>query len=219
MDSRDQKNEGENLKFVNKFEFDTVWGDNEAGDIGADGKIFEVKNSYIDFTLGNNNFKVGMQGGTIARGFIFAAGAHAGLFHGQFIYSSGDDGTDATEDNEFKGPHGNSYYWSEMLGYGMFDNDVPSNSPNEDVNNLMALNVGVTLKPMEKLTLRCDLWYAMHTEKVNNEDELGFEVDLSASYQILDDLKFDVVAAYLAAGDAIGPEDPIEVGTQLSLSF
>lgn len=61
------------FKFVNKFEIDTVWGDDDGGDIGADGKdkSFEIKNSYADFSVGDNNFKVGIQPGKIARGFIF----------------------------------------------------------------------------------------------------------------------------------------------------
>jgi len=44
---------------------------------------------------------------------------------------------------------------------------------------------------------------------------------VAVSYQVLDDLKLKVVAAYLSAGDATGggDEDPIEVGAVLSLSF
>ena len=72
----------ENFKFVNKFEFDNTFGDNVGGDIGADGKIFEVKNSYADFTTGMVRFKVGTQGATVSRGFIFAddfSGVYAGV--------------------------------------------------------------------------------------------------------------------------------------------
>ncbi len=62
----------DNLKFVNKFEFDNVWGKGPGGDLGADGVILEIKNSYIDFNLSSLNFKIGTQGGTkIARGFLF----------------------------------------------------------------------------------------------------------------------------------------------------
>ena len=40
----------DNLKLVNKFEFDADWGDGSSyGDIGADGKVFEIKHSYADF--------------------------------------------------------------------------------------------------------------------------------------------------------------------------
>ncbi len=50
-----------------------MWGDNNGGDLAADGKgNFRIKNSYVDFTLGKVNTKVGIQGATIARGFVFA---------------------------------------------------------------------------------------------------------------------------------------------------
>ena len=61
----------DNFKFVNKFEFDAVWGDTGYGDIGTDGVAVEVKHSYADFGLGNWNFKLGAQGVALARGFLF----------------------------------------------------------------------------------------------------------------------------------------------------
>jgi hypothetical protein len=330
----------ENLKFVNKFEFDTAWGDDVAGDIGADGNNFELKNSYVDFTMGSVNTKIGMHGEAIARSFLFdddfsgvtltynagtmslpfiwvkavdkdvrsddpltplvdesdvdnldyyilnptfnvsdtlsvnpflfyakeegtdtnvyflgadvdskvgdmdvwgtliyqtgeanntdisaylvAAGADAGLVHGQFFYASGQD-PDETDITEFTPPAGRSYYWSEIMGYGIFDNNSSNNSPADGISNVMALNVGTTVKPMEKLSVSADLWYAQLVEDVmvngSMESDLGVEVDLLASYQLMDNLSLDVVAAYLFAGDATGEEDPIELGTQLSLSF
>jgi hypothetical protein len=56
---------------------------------------------------------------------------------------------------------------------------------------------------MEKLSLTGDLWYAGKPEKVNGEDELGFEVDLLATYQLVEGLNLDLVGAYLFAGDAV----------------
>jgi hypothetical protein len=62
----------DNLKFVNKFEMDATWGDGSSyGDIGADGVNVEVKNSYVDFNLGPANAKIGTQGATLHRGFLF----------------------------------------------------------------------------------------------------------------------------------------------------
>ena len=51
------------------------------------------------------------------------------------------------------------------------------------------------------------------------EDELGTEVDLKITYELVEGLNLDVVGAYLFAGDATGEDDPIEVGSRLSLSF
>ncbi len=341
------------FKFVNKFEIDTVWGDDDGGDIGADGKdkSFEIKNSYADFNVGDHNFKVGIQPGKIARGFLIdddfsgitmtckvgsvlvpfmwmkveeddindakiikntetipnvtpaktyperdyfavapvfniseslslnpylfydkeqgtdtgmfylgadinakvdnmtawgtfiyetgdrndddvsaflvAAGADAGLVHGQVFYATGEEATADDEWNEFgltfSAGTGQTYYWSEIMGEGIFDGTRSNNSPGTGVTNIMAANLGVTVKPMPKLTLSGDIWYAQLAEERNvngsMEDELGIEIDLKATYMVLDNLKLDVVAAYLMAGDATGEEDPIEIGTQLSFSF
>jgi len=318
----------ENFKFVNKFEFNNTWGDQVGGDVGADGMgIWRIKNSYADFKLGPAAVKVGTQGATIARGFLFsddfsgivaalsagdavtlpfawvkvededkggstfdrdyyvampiikvsdavtlnpyvvydkgegedwdnwyagmdvdvkmdafsawgtgiyeggtiqnidtsaflvAGGASAGPVHGQAFYSSGQDATD-TDRTAFTLPTGASYYWSEIMGLGMFDNDKSSGSPGDKITNIYAANVGFEVKPMDKLSLGADLWYASLVEDdANGNTELGFEVDAKATYAIYDNLKLDLVAGYLFAGDATGDDDVVEVGTQLSLSF
>ena len=61
------------FKFVNKFEFDWYYGaDDQTGDIGADGKHFEIKNSYADFYTGPVQWKVGIHNWKVARGFVFS---------------------------------------------------------------------------------------------------------------------------------------------------
>ncbi len=318
----------ENFKFVNKFEFDARWGGPKAGygDIGADGKDFEIKNSYADFKLGNAQFKVGVQGATLARGFLFAddfagvvaifnagdtalpfawikvqddldysferdyyaafpiikvsdsltlnpyfvydkgegidhnnyyagmdidmkmdafsfwgtgiyqfgevlggqdisaflvaAGASAGPVHGQVFYATGDDDPTDGDRDDFVNPQGRSYYWSEIMGYGIFDNTVSNGSPADGITNIWAANVGFKVKPADKLTVGADLWYAALAEdNAAGDSELGFEVDVVVTYALMDNLKLDLVGAYLFAGDATGDEDPIEVGARLSLSF
>ena len=337
------------VKLVNKFEMDAKFGDGERGDIGADGQNFEIKNSYADFKLGDFNVKLGTQGKTMARGFLFsddftgaivrymgedmilpfiwikayeggsgddandfdfdyyafdphfimgdiilnpfamymyskdasqwastnnneevkvfflggsldystdmfsvwltgiyetgsadAAGAGedldvvAGLaaaggaynmdsmsIHAQVFYATGDDDPDDDEANDYYVPKGRSYYWAEIMGYGTIDNEVSAGSPGDQVSNIIAFNVGVDI-PFDKLTLSIDIWNAnLIEDNADGDTELGTEIDVSASYQLLDDLKLKVVAAYLSAGDATGggDEDPIEVGAVMSLSF
>ena len=79
---------------------------------------------------------------------------------------------------------------------------------------------------MEKLSLTGDLYYAaLPEDDVNGEDTLGFEVDLVATYQLVEGMSIDLVGAYLFADDATAlddngnKDDPWEVGTRLSLSF
>jgi len=397
----------ENLKFVNKFEFDTAWGENNVnstgtdidsgrvagnsnsrnwGDMGADGRNVEIKESYADFNWGPTQWKVGVHESLIARGFIFAdefagltvaykaegmtligewmkifeggvgddfndydfdiyglnpvftfgegisinpffywayndsgqiaatatnpnpalpsntftygenqlpvgglaydeqsiywlgvnadfplgpvtiwatgiyqggsidnddavnpagedvdikayllaAGASMKLggvdLRGQAFWASGDD--DADDDWEaFFGIGGGgvgwAYYWAEIMGLGIYDNRTSAGSPGGDVSNLWAANIGATIRPIEKLSLAADLWYAQLVEKETGpgqEDDLGVEIDLVATYQLIEGLNLDVFGAYLFAGDATSQtgnnkDDPYEIGTRLSLSF
>lgn len=353
----------DNLKFVNKFEMDAVWGNNDSagkyGDIGADGVGIEVKNSYVDFTIGAMNAKVGVQGGVLARGFImdddfsgvqlslggggvsvpitwvkafdedtatnkrdvdylilsptFGGGGfsvnpfgmyvfsdnastwektdvyndmdmwYAGLemkinadplsfwalgiyqggeaewnatkenidiaawlaaggitiglgpadLHGQFIYASGDeDGLGDKERSDFFVPAGQSYYWSEIMGYGVFDDQVSKNAPADQIGNIMIANLGTTIKPTADLKISLDAWYAALAEDIEvgegddktEENELGIEANVKISYTLVEGLNLDLIGAYLFAGDVTTMKDkdeadPYEIGTRLSLSF
>jgi hypothetical protein len=88
----------------------------------------------------------------------------------------------------------------------------------------MAFNLGASFKVLESVKLSADLWYAkLAEENAAGDDDLGTELDLMASFTIVDNLKMDLVAAYLWAGDATykGDNDsnPYEFGTRLSLAF
>lgn len=326
----------DDFKFVNRFEFNTTWGDSNGGDIGADGTgNWRIKNSYADFTLGAVNSKVGIQSATISRGFIFAddfsgviitpqfgdvkipflyaaavddeartdsslpltpegdvhlfsvmptfnindavsltphatylagtsdldsdlywigadvdmkfdtvsawgtliynggeagdadieaflvaAGADAGLVHGEAFYASGDDETGDLDVEGFQGAPGQSYYWSEIMGLGIFDNNASFGSPDDNITNIWAVNLGVTLKPADKMTLDFDVWYAALAEdNIAGDDALGLEFDGKLSYALMDNLNADFVLAYLVADDATGDDDVMEGGVQLSLKF
>jgi len=356
----------DDFKFVNKFEFNSNWGDDDGGDIGADGNTWRVKNSYADFNLGPVNAKVGIMGAVIARGFIFdddfsavmltpgmgsvkvpmfysrvdddkfsdiptpntdrdllgimpvinindnvvvnpyfvyltgttedvlltssisltdgtevwgpiatntyysdtydvdvwylgsdfdikldpvslwasliynggtigdydvsafllAGGVDAGIVHGAIIYASGDDNDADTDINGFVSAPGQSYYWSEIMGLGIFDNRASAGAPGNAISNCFVATAGVTVKPVDKLTLNFDAYWAaanenaaLGTSTFDSENELGLELDLKATYALMDNLNLDVVFAYLLSGDATGPEDVMEGGARLSLSF
>ncbi|MCP4116443.1 MAG: hypothetical protein GY737_13735 [Desulfobacteraceae bacterium] len=321
----------DNLKFVSKFEMDADWGDSGYGKVGADGVKVEVKHTYVDFNLGALNAKLGTQGATLSRGFIFdddfsgavlSAGSTAFVFakaeensancgddvqfytlmhtvatdafsitpevtyvdladssyiyflalnadvnlgaasawatliyeggefdatdtdvsaylvafggdfaasdvlsiHGQAFYATGDDDGDDYESFGGADMPGSSYYWAEIMGLGTFDDAASAGAPADDISNVAAFNLGTTFKASEKLSLSADLWYAILAEEnAAGDDKLGTELDLQASYQLIDGLTLDVVAAYLFADDATykgdNDEDPYELGAQLSLSF
>ncbi|MGB5986003.1 MAG: alginate export family protein [Desulfobacterales bacterium] len=145
--------------------------------------------------------------------------------HGQFTYATGDDTPDDTDFDAFFNPPGASYYWAEILGYGIFDQQTPSFAPADQISNVMFFNLGAGFKPMEKLKLKADLWYANAAEEdVFGNDDMGVELDLVATYALLDGLNLDLVGAYLWAGDYLAYDgnadnDPWELGARLSLSF
>jgi hypothetical protein len=158
-------------------------------------------------------------------------GASFGMFeaHGQVFYATGDDEAD-TDLKYFYVPNGQSYYWSEIMGYGTFDDAVSNGSPGDQISDIMAIGIGASISPMEKLSLGLDIWYAQLAEDQqdgdNVDDKLGTEVDFTVKYALMDDLDLKVVAAYLMADDGTDPTDdnddtanPFELGAQLSLSF
>ena len=166
------------------------------------------------------------KGYLLAAGIDFSFGA-AGLWV-DFMYATGDDGTDAANNDAFNKTPGTSYYWSEILGMGIFDNDSVSGSPKDVISNLLAVGVGLDLKTGDKLKWNFDLWYAALNEPdpITLQDDLGIELDIILNYNLMENLNLDLVFAYLAAGDAVSTstpgknqEDPIEVGARLSFSF
>ena len=167
------------------------------------------------------------------KAYLLAGGASIPVgpveLHGQAFYASGDG---SENDNDFEaffgiggGGRGWAYYWSEIMGNGVFDEQTSAGST-VDVSNLWAANIGASIKPVEKLKLTGDIWYAAHPKNdfTTDEKKLGTEVDLRADYQLVEGLNLTVVGAYLFADDATSldgnnKEDPYEVGAQLSLSF
>lgn len=145
--------------------------------------------------------------------------------HGQLFYASGQD-PDEEDITAFFVPAGQSYYWAEIMGYGIIDNHDPSTgAPGDQISDIMALNLGASFKASDRLTLNADLWFAQLAEDdANGNKDLGTEIDLSANYKLLENVSLDVVAAYLVAGDSTTLEsddeaDPMELGTMISFKF
>jgi len=149
--------------------------------------------------------------------------------HANFLYATGDDDGVATdkESSAFLGTTSQIFTWAEILSGGVVDNQVPTGAPApaNKVSNVMALNLGTKVMPTDKLSIIADLWYAKLAEdNAFGEDKLGLEVDVTASYKLVEGLTLDVIGAYLFAGDAISADgknetNPYELITQLSLSF
>jgi hypothetical protein len=148
----------------------------------------------------------------------------AASVHGQVFYATGQD-PDDNDATQFWVPKGSCYYWSEIMGLGIFDAQDSNASCDDNISNIVAFNIGATVKPMDKVSVTLDLWNAALVEDdANGENSLGTEVDLKVSYALLENLKLEAVAAYLFAGDATtgkatNDANPYELGTRLSFSF
>jgi hypothetical protein len=162
------------------------------------------------------------------RAYLLALGGMVNLgpmdIHGQAFYATGDDRTSKDKAEAFFIPKGQSYYWSEIMGLGLFDNQASANSCADKISNIMAANLGVGFKATDKLKFTFDVWYAKLAESdVKNNDVLGTEIDLRMTYAVMKNLNLDVVAAYLFTGDATyvgtNDKDAYEVGAMLSFSF
>ena len=166
-------------------------------------------------------------------GYLLAAGGKGAVgpmgLHGQFFWASGDDGTDPNDNDAFGTPggniQGNSYYWAEIMGHGIFDKQSSNNSPANHISNIWAVNGGASYQAIESLKLTLDLWYASLVEPLTpgGGDVLGTEIDLVATYKVMPKLNLDLVGCYLFRGDGTykgaSEADPWEIGARLSLSF
>lgn len=172
----------------------------------------------------------GTTSSTDSSAYLFALGADGAFgpfgLHGQFFYASGDDDAADDDDDAFRPPVGASYYWSEIMGYGIFDQQVSQNSPADQISNVWAANIGADYKILPSLKATLDVWYAARAEELapGLDEELGTEVDLKLTYQVMKNLNLDLVGAYLFAGDSTNldvadDENPYEIGARLALSF
>jgi len=156
------------------------------------------------------------------------------------IYASGNGKDDPAKSGDIKAfinpgakdNFGASYYWAEIMGDGKIDNQTPVGAPGDKISNLIIGNLGASYKVLPSLTFAADLWYAKKAEDVymstikEYKGYLGTELDLVATYTIVDNLKLDLVGAYLWAGEVItkavdpnGNTNPIELAAMLSLAF
>ena len=161
---------------------------------------------------------------------LLAAGATFNMgaldIHGQIFSATGDDDWTDDDATAFYIPAGQSYYWAEIMGYGVFDNQASAGSCANAISNILAMNVGIGYKISDALSLTVDLWNAsLAEEDADGDTALGTEIDLVLTYTLIENMKIELIAASLSAGDATSPAgadndgNPVEIGTRLSFAF
>lgn len=207
-------------------------------DLGATG-IFQFGDWTVPAAAYNGHDKLNNKGYL----FDLFGGVNLGPanIHLKGIYASGNKaGEDPATSGDIKAfiapgakdNIGASYYWAEIMGDGIIDNQTPIGAPGDKISNVIIGNFGASYKLLQDLKFSADVWYAKTAEDVylptinDKKDGLGTELDLVLSYTIVDNLKIDLVGAYLWAGDVItkavdksGNTNPYELAAQLSLAF
>ena len=121
--------------------------------------------------------------------------------HGRAFYATGDDTTDKDAEAFFV-PRGQSYYWSEIMGLGIFDNQASA----EFLRGQDQQHHG----GQHRRRLQGDGQAEVHSRPVACQagrrrcrratTTLGTEIDFRMTYALMKNLNLDMVAAYLFAG-------------------
>ena len=169
------------------------------------------------------------------KGWMAAIGGNIMLgpveIYAEGAYSTGDDDPLDSDNDTFSAKYG-SHGWSELLADGdLWGNATVAGRPDngdtyDQVGNLIYVGGGVKFSPMDKLTINPSVWWArLDEDNQTGEKDIGTEVDLVISYELVEGLNVDLIGAYLFAGDAFSnyidenEDDAYEYGMKLSLSF
>ncbi|MGC8977358.1 MAG: alginate export family protein [Candidatus Ratteibacteria bacterium] len=96
------------------------------------------------------------------------------------------------------------------------------NFPNDAETNLSVINVGLSLKPVEKLSLSLDGYLLKLREDLGNGKDVGTEIDLGIEYKYSEDLTFGLNLGKILADDAIenvGGDDAWQAIASMKLVF
>lgn len=145
--------------------------------------------------------------------------------HGRGFYATGENRDSKDKTEAFFVPRGQSYYWAEIMGLGIIDNQASANSCGDKISNVIAASIGAGFQATDKLKFLFDVWWAkLDKRNTKDQDQLGTEIDFRMTYSLMKNLNLDLIAAYLFAGDATtggaaNKKDPYELGAMMSFSF
>ncbi|KPA15574.1 porin [Candidatus Magnetomorum sp. HK-1] len=125
----------------------------------------------------------------------------------QLFYASGDDNPNDDKIEQFFSAEAGYYYWSEIMGLGSNDDDIPNNL-SWSLTNIMGGGLGASICATDKITLNASLWYATAVEDIGDieADDYGTELNIGMDYALMDNLGLSLIGAYVVAGDAITGE-------------
>ncbi len=159
-----------------------------------------------------------------------------GTYGFDFLYTSGDDGSDPKSTTEFKTI--SSYYMNglEYLGIGVHDSFWLNGNPmptyyfdgNGQLNNhpfgIMSMVIKGNYPLKEKTNIHFAAGMVNFSTKIKNSNmktDIGTEFDLGVKHQLYEKLSVDLVGAYVLPGEAYGPDldNVYEVSSVFTLEF
>ena len=121
-----------------------------------------------------------------------------------FLYTSGDDGSDPTSTSYFNSIH--PYYQNglEILGIGIHSGVGEEIKPGNDGHGLMSIVLKGDYPANENLTLKGAFGFMNAVEA--EETDMGLEINLGMNYKFYRNLSFDLVGAMAMPGEFFGPD-------------
>ncbi len=175
--------------------FDNIYVEFEGAYVTGDARDYDSNTDDIDVEAYGAMLDVGMKMGDLDVGAMY-------------FYASGDDDT-ADDDLESlmsvtggTGDDFNPYYILTGDHSGMLNSDEYAQNATMSSAGVHCIGLHSDYKVSDQLSLHGALAYAEADEEPNNIDsEYGWEVDLGAKYKLLDNLTYEVRAAYMDTGD------------------
>ena len=156
---------------------------------------------YEDMTLWGEDYSNGGFAVSLKAGYDFET-ILVGL---DFLYTSGDDGSDPTSKTEFNSIH--PYYNNglEIFGVGVHSGaSVGYVEPGNNGQGLMSVVLTGAYPATDKLTLKAA--FGMLNAVEAEETAMGMEVDLGINYKLYSNLSFDLVGAMAMPGKYYGED-------------
>jgi len=157
-----------------------------------------------------------------------------GTLRSEFLYASGDSGSNPTKSKAFQSvPFESGYYANEMVLLGRdknaltIDNAIVYDANNKD-HGVIFLSAGYDLPLSQKLSCSTNVGFAWNAKKKATETSkyLGTEVNAEAGYKVNDAVTLSARAGYVFLGDyydnyaANGtPDNPYDIKLIAKISF
>lgn len=121
----------------------------------------------------------------------------------EYVHFSGDDRLDTTGDYTAWNSLYRGKFWTAYADFREFLYTTDATGDQSATTNQQFIQVKADIKPLEDLLLEASFTYLWMDEEVNaaGEDELGWEIDLQATYDYTEDVSFGLLAGWFVPGD------------------